>query len=121
VLGHVRDWIPARMRRTAVLSRTLTAAARHAAQVVFVACATLPGMAGAGDDPREALAGEDVTIIAGEDRTVYEYRQNGQLRMVRIVPAFGPPYYLVPADPTRGFGDLEQAGSVVAGWRIVEF
>lgn len=68
-----------------------------------------------------AQRGPDVTLIEGEDRTVYEYRQNGHLRMVKIVPEFGPPYYLVPADPIEGFGDIDQAGLLVPQWRIVEF
>ena len=65
--------------------------------------------------------GPDVTLIAGEKRTVYEYRQHGQLRMVKIVPKRGKPYYLVPRDPTRGFGDLEQADTLVAEWVLWEF
>ena len=36
-----------------------------------------------------------VVIIAEEDKMVYEFRQNGELRMIRIVPTFGKPYYLV--------------------------
>ncbi len=76
--------------------------------------------AGAEDVPA-TLADEDITITEGEQRTVYEYRQNGQLRMVRIVPRFGRPYFLVPADATRGQGDLEQRGQLVPSWRIVEF
>ena len=67
------------------------------------------------------LRGPDVTLIAGEERTVYEYRQNGQLRMIKVVPKFGPPYYLTPRDPTRGFGDLEQADSLIAEWVLREF
>ena len=65
--------------------------------------------------------GPDVTLIEGEDRTVYEYRQNGHLRMVKIVPGFGKPYYLVPVDPLESFGDVGQAGLLVPQWRIVEF
>lgn len=68
-----------------------------------------------------AQRGPDVTLIEGEDRTVYEYRQNGHLRMVKIVPEFGPPYYLVPVDPSEGFGDIDQAELLVPQWRIVEF
>ena len=67
------------------------------------------------------LRGPDVTLIAGEERTVYEYRQSGQLRMIKVVPKFGPPYYLTPRDPTRGFGDLEQADSLIAEWVLREF
>lgn len=67
------------------------------------------------------IRGPDVTLIAGEERTVYEYRQNGQLRMIKVVPKFGPAYYLTPRDPTRGFGDLEQADSLIAEWVLREF
>lgn len=69
----------------------------------------------------ESLRGPDVTIIAEEERTIYEFRQNGELRMVRIVPAFGKPYYLVPRNPTQGFGDLERADMLLPSWVIVEF
>lgn len=76
---------------------------------------TLPG------EPPAEFRGPDVTIIAGEERMVYEYRQNGQLRMIKVVPSVGRPYYLVPRDPTQGFGDLEQARTLVPEWVIWEF
>lgn len=65
--------------------------------------------------------GPDVTIIAEPDRTVYEYRQNGVLRMIRVVPEVGPPYFLVPEDPTRGDGDLERAERLLPSWVILRF
>lgn len=65
--------------------------------------------------------GQDVTIIEGRERTVYEYRQNGVLRAIRVVPDVGRPYYLVPADPTRGYGNLEQADMLVPQWILMEF
>lgn len=68
-----------------------------------------------------SLRGPDVTIIEGEKRTIYEFRQAGQLRMIKIVPSFGKPYYLVPADETRGFGDLERADMLIPRWTIIEF
>jgi len=69
----------------------------------------------------DELRGPDVVIIAGEERTIYEYRQNGHLRMVKIVPNWGRPYYLVPRDQTTGFGDLDSADALLANWVIVEF
>jgi hypothetical protein len=69
----------------------------------------------------EGLRGPDVTIIAEEERVIQEFRQGGELRMVLVVPSFGKPYYLVPRDPTRGFGDLERADMLVPSWVIVEF
>jgi len=65
--------------------------------------------------------GPDVTIIAGEERMVYEYRQAGQLRIIKVVPKHGRPYYLVPRDETRGFGDLERADMLIARWTLIEF
>ena len=69
----------------------------------------------------EGLRGPDVTIIAGEERTIYEYRQNGHLRMVKIVPNWGKPYYLFPRDQTAGFGNLEEADMLLPTWVIVNF
>jgi len=73
------------------------------------------------DGIQRSLEGPDVVITAGTQRTVYEYRQGGQLRLVKIVPRIGRPYYLVPADPTRGFGDLDQANRLLPQWTIIEF
>jgi len=67
------------------------------------------------------VRGPDVTIIEGDDRVIYEYRQNGELRMIRIVPGIGKPYYLVPRDETRGYGDLERADMLIPRWTIIEF
>ncbi len=41
--------------------------------------------------------------------------------MIKIVPKHGLPYYLVPRDDTRGFGDLEQADMLIPSWKIIEF
>jgi len=45
-----------------------------------------------------------VTIREEEDRRIEEYRRNGQVYMVRIVPKVGLPYYYVDTD---GDGNLE--------------
>ena len=71
--------------------------------------------------PPSEFRGPDVTLIAGEERTVHEYRHNGQLRMIKVVPKRGKPYYLVPRDHTRGWGDLEQADALQAEWVLWEF
>ena len=91
-------------------------AAFVAVLVLVAAAVTVPARAA-----EESIRGPDVTIVEGEDRAVYEYRQNGQLRFIKIVPRFGKPYYLVPSDPTRGYGDLERSDMLVPSWPIVEF
>jgi len=70
---------------------------------------------------RQAPSGQDVTIIEGEKRTVYEYRRNGELRMVKVEPKVGRPYYLVPADDTRGYGNLEEADMLIPRWILFRF
>ena len=51
----------------------------------------------------EALE-QDVTIREDERGTVHEYRANGQLYMVKIVPKRGAPYYEIDND---GDGELD--------------
>ena len=65
--------------------------------------------------------GPNVVIVGEEKRFVYEFRQNGQLRYIRVVPKRGKPYYLVPTDATRGNGDLERVDSLVTSWVLWEF
>jgi hypothetical protein len=67
------------------------------------------------------IRGPDVTIIAQEEKTVFEYRQAGELRMIRVVPKWGKPYYLVPSDRSQNYGDLERAEMLLPSWVIVEF
>ena len=69
----------------------------------------------------DSIRGPDVTIIAEEERNIFEYRQNGVLRMIRVVPNWGKPYYLVPRDQTQGYDDLERAETLLPSWVIVEF
>lgn len=45
-----------------------------------------------------------VTIRRTERETIYEYRRNGQLVLVRVQPRFGPPYHFVDVN---GDGDLD--------------
>ena len=58
--------------------------------------------------PEQVQGGEtlepDIIIQEGEKETHYEYRINGQLYMVKVVPNIGPAYYLVDTD---GDGSLE--------------
>jgi hypothetical protein len=88
--------------------------------VLAITSVPLAPLANAADsDPR--AAGPDVTIVRGDDRIVYEYRQSGQLRIIKVVPKVGRPYFLVPSDETRGFGDLERADMLIPRWVLLEF
>ncbi len=107
-VNHVRGGIRRRLNR-AMLAALLVATGTVTATAAFAA------------EVETGLSGPDVVIIASEERTVYEYRHNGALRYIRVVPKIGKPYLLVPADPTRGNGNLDQSEKLVPSWTIVEF
>lgn len=58
--------------------------------------------------PEPVQSGEvlepEVTIVESEKSTLYEYRINGRLYMVKVQPVAGPPYYLFDMD---GDGQLD--------------
>ena len=56
----------------------------------------------------EALEPE-ITIIRRDDATITEYRVNGNLYKVKIVPVVGPAYYLIDRD---GDGQMEGRSSI---------
>ena len=75
-----------------------------------------PAQVSAPPPPPPLQSGEplepEVTIRQTEQETIYEYRRNGQLFLVRVQPRIGPPYHFVdvngdgsldyrPGEPTR--------------------
>ena len=79
------------------------------ASLALAACATAPG---AGDAPPVDLAGAEVaTRTLDNGDVVEEYRVGGQLRMVKITPARGAPYYLYDRDGD-GALDRDQADDI---------
>lgn len=47
-------------------------------------------------------AGETVTIRNDGQQTYYEFRVNGEIVEIKVVPKVGPSYYLVPAEGQSG-------------------
>ena len=47
--------------------------------------------------------------------------QNGVLTMIKVVPKFGRPYYMVPADGAAHFETLEHKRRLHPQWTILEF
>jgi hypothetical protein len=77
------------------------------------------GLAGSADiDDTE----ETVTIIADDDNgRIFEYRQNGLLMMIKVIPKVGRPYYLVPADGQPHFTDLSEKRHLFPQWTLIEW
>ena len=52
-------------------------------------------------EPMEA----DITITRRGDKTIHEYRVNGQVYKIKIIPDIGPAYYYIDPD---GDGEMEE-------------
>ncbi len=59
-----------------------------------------------------------VTIRHGEQETFYDYRVNGILVEIKVVPKQGPTYYLVPADG-GGWIRQEESKLLIPSWKIL--
>ena len=62
----------------------------------------------------------DIVIREEEDKTFYEYRVNGILKEIKVVPKVGPEYYLVPADG-EGWIREERSQMLVPKWVLFEW
>lgn len=70
--------------------------------------------------PDEGSA-DDIQIVATDDRTIFEYRQNGVLMMIKVVPENGNAYYMVPADGSPHFRSLDHNKKLYPQWVILEW
>lgn len=57
-----------------------------------------------------------ITIYHSEDKTYYEYRINGQLKEIKVVPKNGKEYYLVPAPGEGDYIRHEESQLLVPKW-----
>lgn len=68
----------------------------------------------------EPVSGDpDVTIVQKGDKTVEEYRVNGFLYAVKVIPKKGKPYFLVRADGSDGnFIRADKPELRIPSWEI---
>lgn len=78
--------------------------------------------------PADSAAPEDnylepeITISVKKDDTVqYEYRINGKLYMIKVVPAKGKPYYLIDPEGTGEWRRSFTSTVVPPQWLLKEF
>ena len=72
--------------------------------------------------PESVQSGEalepEVTIREDKEETHYEYRINGRLYMVKIVPIVGPSYYLIDTD---GDGSLDAREQEIGEFEVPQW
>lgn len=65
----------------------------------------------------------EVSIIQKDDRTIEEYRVNGQLYMIKVTPSVGKPYYLLDDDGDGSFETTryDSDNPAVPNWILFEW
>ena len=64
----------------------------------------------------------DIRVIEKSDATVTEFRLNGRLYQVKIVPKVGKPYYLVDQSGRGDFMRRENGDNLtIPSWVVLEF
>lgn len=82
-----------------------------AASLLFAASSALAA-------PDTAVGEPEVTITQQGDKTVEEYRINGFLYAVKVIPKKGPPYFLVRADGDDSFVHSGKPELRIPSWKI---
>ncbi|WP_240476423.1 DUF2782 domain-containing protein [Marinobacterium rhizophilum] len=59
-----------------------------------------------------------ITIRHKDESAFYEYRVNGVLKEVKVVPKIGKPYYLVPVEGSGEFSRFEESSLLIPKWVI---
>jgi len=71
--------------------------------------------------PAEGAIEPEITITSEGTEIHEEYRYNGLLYMVKVIPAVGPPYYLVYDDRGRSRRSDLEPDIIVPQWVIKRF
>lgn len=69
---------------------------------------------------RDTQRSADVEIVSGEDRVIYEYRVNGVVTAIKVVPRSGRPYYMVPTDGSPHY-EINHDAKLYPKWILVEW
>lgn len=61
----------------------------------------------------------EIIIKQMEDKIIHEYRINGFLYAIKVIPKKGKPYYLVAEEGGENFMRLDEPRFVVPKWEIL--
>lgn len=77
-----------------------------------------------GQEIQPAADATSVKVIVQKKQTIEEYRQRGELVLVKVIPNDGVPYFIDPLERDKNLGsgrDLINAGVKPVRWVIKEF
>ena len=73
------------------------------------------------NEPADTYLEPEITIVVKPEVVQYEYRINGQLYMIKVVPEKGKPYYLIDPDGTGQWRRSFTSDVVPPQWVIKQF
>ncbi|OEZ01628.1 MULTISPECIES: DUF2782 domain-containing protein [Stenotrophomonas] len=82
--------------------------------LVLAGCATTGG---AGVPPVDVTGADVAKRTMDNGDTIEEYRVGGQLRMVKVTPSRGAPYYMYEGNRTGGV-DRSKDGTAPVYWKL---
>ena len=85
-------------------------------KLLLALCISLSPLAYAEVPPLVDENEPQITIYHDGEKTFHEYRINGQLKEIKVVPKQGKEYYLVPAPGGTGFTRYDQSQLLVPKW-----
>lgn len=78
--------------------------------------ATLPSLGFAA--PETNVAEPDIVIRQMDDKIIHEYRINGFLYAIKVIPKKGKPYFLVAEDGSDNFVRADRPHFLIPKWEI---
>lgn len=63
----------------------------------------------------------EITIRQEADRTIEEYRINGQLYAIKVIPKVGEPYYLVDSEGDGELNQRERGRLLIPSWVLFKW
>ena len=90
--------------------------------ILIVGCLTPQAYSAALTEADISAPQDTITLVEETDqKRVYEFRQNGMLMMIKVIPKTGIPYYLVPAHGEAHFTDLSEIKQLYPQWTLIEW
>ena len=68
--------------------------------------------------PETDVAEPDIVIRQMDDKIIHEYRINGFLYAIKVIPKKGKPYFLVAEDGSDNFARADQPHFLIPKWEI---
>lgn len=68
----------------------------------------------------QANSAEGEVVIRNDgEKTIYEYKVNGKIKEIKVVPKVGEPYYLIPDDEDQSDLNKTAESKIKTPWWVI--